>query len=238
MRRRTVPDRAGPVRARRALRLSAAAGVAALCLAPAAGAQELDAGRLELRQGGQRIGTESFRVWRAGSTLNAVGTVEPPGGRAGDFQVGLQINADHRPIRYERNVEGRREVEAAWSADRVRLHMVTEEGERWRELPSRGAGTVVGEGVAHHYLVLLQLLRESGGRVGVIRPTRGEALDARLGGEQSDGVSIDGRPVAATRYEIRLGSDVVNVWLDAGGRLLRVQDAGAGWDAVRLPERG
>ncbi len=213
-------------------------GTGLALLAGGARAQEVDSGRLELRRGGQRIGIENFRVWRAGSTLNAIATVEPPGGRPGEFQVGLQINADHRPIRYERSVGGRREVEAVWSADRVRLHMVSDEGERWKELASRGAGTVLGEGVAHHYLVLVLLLQETGGRVGVVMPAAGEAASAQLGGERSDGVTIDGRSVAATRFEVRVGSDVYDVWLDAEGRLLRVSEPSSGWEALRLPARG
>lgn len=219
----------------------AVAGTAVLSLAflaTGATAQELDSGRLELREGGQRIGVESFRVWRAGSTLNAVATVQPPAGRPGQFQVGLQLNADHRPIRYERSVEGRRAVEAVWSADRVRLHMITDEGERWRELPSRGPGSVLGEGVAHHLLVLVLVLREEeSGHVGVIRPTDGEGGNASLGGETSEGVTIEGRSVAATRYEVRIGSTIYHVWLDAGDRLLRVRNVTDGWEAIRLPAR-
>jgi len=217
----------------------ATATLAFLLLPGGLQAQELDSGRLELRQGGERIGVESFRVWRAGSTLNAVATIEPPAGRTGRVQVGLQLNADRRPIRYERSVEGRREVEAVWSADRVRLHMVSDEGERWRELPSRGPASVLGEGVAHHLLVLVLVLREEeSGRIGVIMPTEGEGGNAQLGGETSEGVTIEGRSVAATRYEVRVGSAVYHVWLDAGDRLLRVRNVTGGWEAARLPARG
>jgi len=225
-----------------ARRVSTAVAVTALSLsllAAGARAQELDAGRLELREGGQRIGLESFRVWRAGSTLNAVATVEPPAGRPGKFQVGLQINAEHRPIRYERSVDGRREVEAVWSADRVRLHMLSDEGERWKELASRGPASVLGEGVAHHLLVLVLVLRETqAGRAGVIMPTAGEGGSAQLVGETPESVTIEGRSVAATRYEVQIGSTVHHVWLDAENRLLRVQNVTEGWEAIRLPSRG
>lgn len=232
-----VPDRrSGGLRAGSA----ALAAALAFALNPAGSqAQELDSGRLELREGGQRIGIESFRVWRAGSTLNAVATVEPPAGRPGSFQVGLQLNADYRPIRYQRSVEGRRAVEALWSADRVRLHMVTDEGERWKELPSRGPASVLGEGVAHHLLVLVLVLREEeSGRIGVIMPGAGEGGDAQLGGEAPEGVTIEGRSVAATRYEVRIGSTVYHVWLDSQDRLLRVRNVTDGWEAIRLPARG
>ena len=38
--------------------------------APAA-AQELDAGQLQVNENGRRVGVERFRIWRAGSTVNA-----------------------------------------------------------------------------------------------------------------------------------------------------------------------
>ena len=45
-------------------------------------------------------------------------------------------------------------------ADRVRFHSVTAEGERWKEYPARGVSAILETGVAHHYLVLLRVLRD------------------------------------------------------------------------------
>lgn len=221
-----------PARATRAL-TAAAVAIAAWAGPAAAQTDDIDAGRLELREGGQRVGVENFRVWRSGSTLNAIATVES-GGR--EAQVGLRIGVDHRPIRFERIADGRRTVEADWGGDRVRIHTLSEDGERWKELPSRGPGSVLEPGVGHHYLVLVHVLRESGGgRAGVIVPSRGESADARMGGESADQVTIGGRAVAATRYELRIGGSTVNVWVDAEGRLLRVHDPSTGREAIRLP---
>jgi hypothetical protein len=199
--------------------------------------QQIDAGRLALRDGGQRVGVESFRVWEAGANLNSVARIEPSGNRGGEFQVGVRLDGQFRPVTYELLGPGGRKIEGVWEIDRVRIHTVTSEGERWREFASRGPSTVLEAGVAHHYLVLVHVLRETGGRVTVIVPLLGESSTAELVGEQPGEVEVDDRPIAATRYDIRVDGQVRQVWIDAEGRLLRVLDTATGREAVRLPPR-
>lgn len=210
----------------------------AFWLAPAAlGAQQMDAGRLALREGGQRVAVESFRVWRAGPNLNSVANIEPSGNREGEFQVGLGLDGQHRPLRYELRGPGSRIVEGTWTVDRVRLHLLTAEGERWKELPFRGPGTVLEVGVAHHYLVLITVLQERGGRATAVIPSEGASVTAQLVGERADQVRIGDRTIVATRYDVRVGDEERRVWIDAEGRLLRVLDPASGREAIRLPPR-
>jgi len=197
-------------------------------------AQQIDAGQLAITEAGQRVGVESFRVWQAGANLNAMANVEPSGNRDG-FQVGVELDGRHRPVRYQLRGPANRNIEGTWSVDRVRIHMVTAEGERWKEVPSRGPSAVLETGVAHHYLVLLQTLRETGGTVTVVVPSEGTSAQASLAGEQADEVTVDGRTIAATRYDLRIGSGTAQVWVDAEGRLLRVLDPVARREAIRLP---
>ncbi|MDX1392872.1 MAG: hypothetical protein R3195_00715 [Gemmatimonadota bacterium] len=211
-----------------------AALTAAAVVPTGTAAQEIDAGRLEVHQDGRRVAIESFRVWEAGANLNAGGSIEPVGNSGGEFQVGVALDAQLRPVRYELRGPGARVITGAWSVDRVRLHTITDEGERWRELASRGAGSVLEVGVAHHHLVLVRVLEGGGGRATVVVPLRGEAVDAQLVGQRSDEVTIDGRGIAATRYDLRIGGSQSSVWVDAEGRLLRVVDGSSGLEAIRL----
>jgi len=212
-------------------RLLAIAGTA---MPLAAAAQQVDAGQLALMERGQRVGTESFRIWQAGPNLNSVANVAPSGNRDG-FQVGVELDGRHRPVRFQLRGPGSRTVEGTWSVDRVRIHTVTGEGERWKELPSRGPSGVLETGVAHHHLVLLEALRDANGPVTVIIPSEGTAAEARLAGQEADEVTVDGRTIAATRFDIRVGSGTRQIWVDAEGRLLRVLDASTGREAIRLP---
>jgi hypothetical protein len=197
-------------------------------------AQQIDAGQLAITEAGQRVGVESFRIWQAGPNLNAMANVEPSGNRGG-FQVGVELDGRHRPVRYQLRGPGNRNVEGTWSVDRVRIHMVTAEGERWKEVPSRGPSAVLETGVAHHYLVLLQTLQEAGAAVTVVVPSEGTSAQARLSGQEADEVTVDGRTIAATRYDLRIGSGTAQVWVDAEGRLLRVLDPATRREAIRLP---
>jgi len=220
----------------RAAALGVAAALGAWFPSPAS-PQQIDAGRLALRDGGQRVGVESFRVWEAGANLNAVANIEPTGIRGGEFQVGLELDGQFRPVRYRLLGPDGRVIEGIWSVDRVQIHTVTNEGERWREIASRGPSTVLEVGIAHHHLVLVHLLRETGGRATVVVPLLGKSFAAELVGEQPAEVEVDGRPIAATRYDIEVDGRLRQVWTDAEGRLLRVLDTATGWEAVRLPPR-
>jgi hypothetical protein len=220
--------------------LTRSAALVALCagaLPTIALAQQIDAGQLEIRNGGARVGVENFRVWEAGANLKSVARIEPSGNSDGDFDVGIDLDGQFRPVQYLLRGPGARGIEGSWSVDRVRLHMITEEGERWREIATRGPSSVLEDGVAHHHLLLVRLLRQTGGTASLIVPLRAETVEASLVTEEPAEVSLDGRDIAATRYDIRVGSGTRHVWIDTEGRLLRVVDASSGLEAVRLPPR-
>jgi len=228
---------AGTPRAARLLARLAAGGLltALFALPGPILAQELDAGQLQWRADGRRIGVERYRVWRTGSTVNAVATIERVQGE--ERKIGLQMDPDLVPMKYQFQ-EGRSpSISAERFADRVRFHTVSEDGERWREFPARSVRAIVELGVAHHYLVLLRILEGSPDDVAVVIPSRGERVTARLIGEAADRVDIGQGSVAATRYDIEIGDMRRSAWLDSEGKLLRVLDPSTGREAVRLPAR-
>ena len=96
-----------------------------------AAAQELDAGQLQVRVNGRRAGVERYRVWRTGSTVNAVATVERAQEEA--WQVRLQMDPALLPMKYELREGQVAIVSGERFADRVRFHSVSEDGERWKE---------------------------------------------------------------------------------------------------------
>lgn len=219
----------------RAGRLLTGALLVGLGLPAGGAAQEIDAGQLQLLEDGRRVGVERFRIWRAGQTVNAVANIDRPQGE--EWQVGIQMDADLVPLKYGLQ-EGRRPlVSGDRYADRVRFHTASPEGERWKEFPPSAVGAIVEVGVAHHYFLLLHVLRAGGDGLSAIVPTRGERVDARLVGEADDRVSVGDRTVTATRYDLDIGDDRVRVWVDAQDKLLRVAN-GSGFEAVRLPPRG
>ena len=199
-------------------------------------AQELDAGHLYLREAGRRVGTERFRVWRTGSTVNAFASVERVQRPA--WQVRLQMDLDLLPVKYEVREGVSAVVSGERFPDRVRFHFATPEGERWKEYPVQDAAAILEPGIAHHYLVLVRALREApDGRRKTILPLDGRTVTVRLTERTEARVSLGDQSVDATLYEVDVEGALHRVWLDADDRLLRVVDA-AGREALRAPPEG
>jgi hypothetical protein len=197
-------------------------------------AQELDAARLQLRIDGERIGVERYRVWQAGDAINAMGNVVRAQGE--EWQIFLQMDTDLRPVKYQVR-EGRTSVVSGERfADRVRFHIVSDDGERWKEFRDDGVDAIVENGVAHHYLVLLRILENAhGAGVTMVIPSRGEAAIATLLGKSPERVLVGDGAIAATRYDLDINGSLRNVWLDSEGKLLRILDEDKGLEALRLP---
>lgn len=224
------------------LPLRAVSAVAVGFAAASAGlsAQQLDKGRLALEIDGRRVGTESFRVWREQATVDAFALVtrEGPGGQR-SLDVRFRSDANLRPVQYRLRAEPEAlSVDGEWTGNRLRLHVISSQGERWKEFATPGGAAVLEEGVAHHYLLLAHRLREAeiGRRLAVIVPSQSSRIEGVLTGRQPDPVTVGGRSVAATRFDIEADGQTRRVWIDAEGRLLRVEDPGRRLVATRLPD--
>lgn len=203
---------------------------------PPLNAQELDAGHLYLRESGRRVGTERFRVWQTGSTVNAAASVEMVQRTA--WLVRLQMDLDLLPVKYEIREGVSAVVSGERFPDRIRFHFATPQGERWKEYPVQDAAAILQPGIAHHYLVLVRALREApDGRLKAILPLDGRTVTVRLAARTEERVSLDEESVDATRYDVDVEDARHQVWLDADDRLLRVLDA-EGREALRAPAGG
>lgn len=203
--------------------------------------RELDSGSYEIRVNGRRVGAESFAIRREGSAVKAVGRVvaerEGPGFRGMDTQ--LQTTATFRPTAYALRARtgAVTAVDGVWERDRLRLHVSSTEGERWKEFLTRGSVAVLERGVAHHYYLLFQGLPSdpAGSRVSVIVPSLHQQLPATVSGGGREPVQIGKESIEAWRFEVTLGSTRSTVWLDSNGRVLRVAFPGENRVAVRQP---
>lgn len=227
---------------RRATLPGCAVGAAVLGLLAATGglhAQQLDTGRLAIEVDGRRVGTESYRIWREQSTVDAFALVTRENGRPQQLDVRFRSDASLRPIQYRLRGEPRAlSVDGEWTGNRLRLHVNSDQGERWKEFATPGGAAVLEDGVAHHHLLLAHRLREAqiGSRLAVIIPSRSALVDGILRARQADRITVGGRDVEATRFDIEVGGQVRRVWIDADGRLLRVEDTSGRLVATRLPD--
>jgi hypothetical protein len=207
------------------------------------GAQQLDAGRLAIEEGNRTVGTERFRIWRRQGVVEAVAlvTVEANGGGEHTMDVRIRTDEALHPVQYILRAEPQTlNVDGSWSGDRLRLHVTSAQGERWKEFATPGGAVVLETGVAHHYLLLVERIRDAGvgSRLDVIVPSLSSRGTIVVTGVQPDRARIANGTVAATRYDFELDGSTRRVWVDANGRLLRVEDPAAGRVATRLPDDG
>ena len=180
------------------------------------------------------MGTERFRIWRTGSTVNAVASVEMVQRAA--WQVRLQMDAGLRPMIY-RILEGSAAmVTGERLPDRVRVHVSTTDGERWKEYPEQDADAILETGVGNHYLLLVWALRRNPDRpLNVLLPLEGRSVATRLAKISEVPLTVGGDSVDAMLSDVEIEGALHRVWLDENDRLLRVVDPRTGLEAVRAP---
>lgn len=191
--------------------------------------QELDSGTFELRTDDRVAARESFAIRREGSAVRAVGRVvfEEGASVPRTLEVRLQTNAAFRPTAYGMQGLGGAvtKVDGTWDGDRLRLHVVSVDGERWKEFLTRGAVGILERGVAHHYYLFFRHLPSDpgGSRASVIVPSRHEQRTATIAGGGRETVEVGGDRVEARRWDVRVeGEGTTTVWLADDGRVLRV----------------
>ncbi len=231
---------------RRRITLTAGLALWALSLpAPGHAQQEdqLDGGTFEHYVAGAFAGTETFAVRRRGQDLVAVGRVTREGGpealRA--VEVGMRIDESGRPLRYELHTrEGPAlHVVVNRTGSRLRVTTTADEGERFNEFLAGGRLLIMEREIAHHYHSLARILRRSAEPrtvdVEALIPSEGRKQSVRVRALSRDTLTLESSRVAATRYDMTLGSEPTSVWTSTeDGRILRVAIPGRQWEAVRV----
>lgn len=239
----TAGARAGTTggRAGAAALLAAALVVAGAPAALGQSVQEVEAGRFEIRVGDRSVGTETFAVRREDGVFRAAGRLTLERGAPGlaSMDVRLQTSASFRPNSYALRASAGdvRAVDGVWSGDRLRLHIASEEGERWKEYLTPGPVAILEDGVAHHFYLLFRQLGDAadGARIPVILPAANRQATATIRRGQAETVRVGDEDRAATRWDVEVDGRRHRVWLDPDGRVLRVATPGEDRLHVRVP---
>lgn len=221
---------------RRLVRAAVALALLALPGAPARGgpAQEvsLDEGRFVVFRNGERVGTESFWIRRAGSGADArviaKGEValDLPGGRR---QIALALEArgpGPTLSAYEAKVSGdrREEIAGRIAARRFSARMVTDQGEQIREFPAGPETFILDQSVAHQYFFIGRLYERAPLTLHIIVPREERHQRARLSVVGVEPVTVGGiRMEARTLRLVDEDGLEHRLWVDPQGRVLRVE---------------
>lgn len=236
------------------VRTAAAAGAAALLAVAAAEVrpgsaqtvQRLDQGTFELRDGGSRVGTETFAIRRERGSIRAVGQIQldSAGSAWRPLRVWLQTNPQFRPqlFRLEPS-DGGKEMSAAVRQDgRLRVQTVSGAGQRSREFLAPPELSVLHLDAAHHVYVLLRqhadaLASEGEVRVPAVLPERRERVTLTIRRTGAEEITVAGSPRQAVRHVVEADGFRLEAWTDQQDRLLRVSYP-EGRTAVRTQEGG
>jgi hypothetical protein len=217
--------------------------VALLCAPVAVSAQvtTADEGTFTVTREGTRIGREEFRIMKQ-PVAGSVEYVARGLGAYGDRRItaALQTDATGAPLRYQVDIKNGPDVESRLTAQivhgRLSTQVRTVRGEAANEFAT-GEGTVlVDDEIYHQYYFLPLAGRLSGatGDMSVLVPRRNAQGSVRVTRSGADPVSVGGQTIAATRYVLSSpGVPERQVWLDAGGRVLKVSVPSQGIVALR-----
>lgn len=194
----------------------------------------IDEGTFVVLKGGAPARTESFKIARNNGLITATATVT-----AGPQTTTSSLATDSlgTPAVYELHVKenGAKVIDlrAVSRAGRLTSLATFRAGdESMREYPlTSGKSLIVEPGILHHlYFVALA---KNPGAYQVIEPRATKSGAATLTAKGLEPIDVAGRSVTATHYSLAHGSARYEFWVDAEGRLLRVDSAADGFSATR-----
>jgi hypothetical protein len=202
----------------------------------------LDEGAFRLFLGGAEVGTETFTIRQNGTGASAViiaqGRTVLTGARGGEeVTASLEVGGTTlRPAAYQVTVQGAEPQRIAGRVvgGRFSARIVSPAGEAMREYLAGEGAILVDEGVAHHYYFLARRLDGGSVSVPIIIPRQSRQVAAQVTARGEETIAIDGRNVQARRFNVApAGLPVRHLWVDAQGRVLRVDIPDTGFRAVR-----
>lgn len=214
------------------------------CLLPTAVAAQVvtaDEGSFTVTREGSRIGREEFRIVRQ-PVAGGIEFVARGVGAYGDRRItsALQTDASGTPLRYQVDVKNGTETESRLTGQIVRgrfsAQIRTARGEAASEYATGDGTVLIDDEVYHHYffLPLGSRLGAASAEVPVLAPRRNAQRAVRVSRGGGDAVTVGGQSLAATKYVLSApGAPERTVWLDAGGRVLKVAVPTLGLVAVR-----
>lgn len=215
-----------------------AAGALLLSGAPAAAQNVLlDEGAFTIYLGDREVGRETFTIRRMGSgadariIANAVVDVD-----ARQIRPLLETTPDFGLTAYEVKISGREETEIAvqLTGRRFVARVRSAAGEQEREFRAREDAVLLEENVAHQYYFLTSAADEEGATLAVIVPGATEMADLAVRSVARVSLPIGGETLEARRVTLVVDGVERSVWVDARGRVLRVEIPSTGYRAERV----
>lgn len=204
---------------------------------PSAGlpAQVVDEGSFTIMLGGRTAGRENFRI----SAVSRAGGSEflaRADAAFGDRKVSPELRTDATGAAIEYGVTRTGEATETWrglvSRGRLSATITTARGPSARELIVPPGSVILDDDLLHQHWFVAR--RTQAGRVPVIIPHRNAVTMVTVATVGTEPLQVGTRELAATRLRFEEpGGDRREVWVDAEGRLLKVEIAARRLVAIR-----
>jgi len=207
---------------------------AALALETALGAPAVaqvttvDEGSFSISKAGERVGSEVFTIRQTPGAERGMMYVSSATITSGDRRVLPALRTDERgvPLAYQLEVRvngaPREHLTGLVGRGRFSAQVKTAGGESASEIVVADGARLVDEDIFHQYYFVA--LGNRRGMVPVIVPRRGEQVTVEVVERGTESVTVGGRALAATRLSLRVnGAAERDVWVDAAGRVLKVE---------------
>jgi hypothetical protein len=218
-----------------------AGALAAVMALPAAGQTvRIDEGTFRIVQGGREVGVETFTIRQNGTGADAViiaqGRVVLERNGAGEVVANVQFaGTGLRPVAYDMEIRGAdaRRIQGSVAGRRASARIMAAT-ETFREYLVTEGAVIVDDGFSHHYWFVAQRAAGGASTVPIIVPRESRQVLAQLVAGAEESIAAGGTTVRARRITVQpAGGDVRSVWVDAAGRVLRVEVPAREFVAVR-----
>lgn len=193
-----------------------------------------DEGSFTITVKGERVGRENFWIRTTpdprGSVYIATAT-SIVGGRKMEPRELADPNGV--PLGYDLKVSGDDVLQLSGRIERGRmgLSVRTPRGESRREFLVSDNAVLIDDDVYHQYFFLAR--RKASGSVPIVIPQRNAQVMARVTQGEREPLTIGGVTVEARRLVVSEGGVTRDVWVDASGRVLKVEISSRGVIALR-----
>jgi len=220
----------------------AAAGLVLAAAGARSQAVSLDEGVFRIELGGREAGRETFSIRQSGTGGDAViiaqGRIVLDGERGREeVATSLEVSAEGlRPRAYQATVRDTEplRIAARIAGGRVSARVMSPAGEMMREYLASEGAVLMDEGVAHHAYFLARRIESGAARIPILVPRRSRQVSAVVRVSGPEPVEVAGERLEARRIEVEsAGGELVRVWADPQGRVLRVEVPARGYVASR-----
>lgn len=203
----------------------------------------IDEGTFRILVSGREVGVETFSIRQNGTGADAViiaqGRVAlDAAGGGSEVVANVQMTgAGLRPVAYDVEMRGgdAQRIRGTVTGRRASARTVAGGGqEQWKEYLVTDGAVLLDDGMAHHYYFIAQRFAAGSSQTPIMIPRESRQVQVTITAAGTESVAVGSGSASARKLVVQpAGGDARTVWIDAEGRVLRVEVPARNYVAVR-----